>query len=49
MPCVERYALYNWVQDGRKLVRNDETLTPAGEIYRDKDSPVFFTQPRSYK
>ncbi len=44
-PFVERYALYNWVQDGRKLLRDDGSLTPAGEVYRDKKSPVFFVQP----
>lgn len=42
---VERYALYNWVKDGRKVLRNDGWLTPAGEIYRDQKSPVFFQQP----
>ncbi|GAA5481875.1 glycosyl hydrolase [Haloferula sargassicola] len=45
-PYVERYALYNWVEDGRKLKRDDGSLTPAGEVYRDRHSPVFFTQPR---
>ena len=44
-PFVERYALYNWVEDGRRLVREDGALTPAGEVYRDRNSPVFFTQP----
>lgn len=44
-PFIERYALYNWVEDGRKLKRNDGSLTPAGEVYRDDRSPVFFTQP----
>lgn len=48
-PFVERYALYNWVQNGRKLLRDDGSLTPAGIVYRDKKSPVFFTQPKSYK
>jgi hypothetical protein len=44
-PFIERYALYNWVEDGRKLKRNDNSLTPAGEVYRNQKSPVFFTQP----
>lgn len=44
-PFVERYALYNWVKDGRMLVRKDGSLTPAGEVYRDRKSPVFFDQP----
>jgi hypothetical protein len=45
-PFVERYALYNWVEDSRQLVAKDKTLTPAGEIYRDKESPLAFTQPK---
>lgn len=48
-PFVERYALYNWVEDGRMLVRKDNSLTPAGEVYRDKKSPVAFTQPKDGK
>ena len=43
-PYVERYALYNWVEDGRMLQRNDGSLTPAGEIYRDKVSPLGYKQ-----
>ncbi len=35
LPYVERYALYNWVEDCRMLQRKDGSLTPAGEIYRD--------------
>ncbi len=45
-PFVERYALYNWVEETRMLVRDDGSLTPAGEAYRDQASPVFFTQPK---
>ncbi|MEO5914789.1 MAG: glycosyl hydrolase [Luteolibacter sp.] len=45
-PFVERYALYNWVEDSRQLVRKDGSLTPAGVVYRDKVSPVAFTQPK---
>ena len=48
-PFVERYALYNWVEPVRELVRKDGSLTPAGEIYRDQVSPVFFQQPKSGK
>lgn len=48
-PFVERYALYNWVEDGRKVQRNDGSLTPAGEAYRDKVSPLSFIQPKSEK
>lgn len=45
-PFVERYALYNWVEDARQLVRKDGSLTPAGVVYRDKESPLSFTQPK---
>lgn len=44
-PFVERYALYNWVEECRELKRGDGSLTPAGEAYRDQRSPVFFVQP----
>jgi len=43
-PFVERYALYNWVEEGREIKRKDNSLTPAGEIYRDKLSPLAFKQ-----
>jgi hypothetical protein len=46
---VERYALYNWVEPSRALVDDSGKLTPAGEIYRDQDSPTFYTQPRRQK
>lgn len=45
-PFVERYALFNWVEPIRELVRKDGSLTPAGEVYRDQVSPVFFRQPK---
>lgn len=48
-PFVERYALYNWVEDSRQLVRKDNSLTPAGEIYRDQKSPVSFAQAKEEK
>jgi hypothetical protein len=48
-PFVERYALYNWVEDCRKAVNDDGSLTPAGEVYRDKVSPVSFVQPKAEK
>ncbi len=43
-PFVERYALYNWVEEGRELQRKDGSLTPAGEVYRDKVSPLAYKQ-----
>ncbi len=34
-PFVERYSLYNWVEDGRRVYRDKEdSLTPAGEACR---------------
>jgi hypothetical protein len=48
-PFVERYALYNWVEDCRALQRKDGTLTPAGEAYRDHVSAPAFAQPKRAK
>jgi len=42
---VERYSLYQWVEDTRKLYVNDSdpgSITPAGIVYRDKISPMAF-------
>lgn len=38
-PYLERYAIYNWVEDIRHVKRNDGSLTPAGEAYRAQISP----------
>ena len=48
-PFVERYALYNWVEQARELIRKDGSLTPAGEVYRDKISPLSYIQSESSK
>ncbi|WP_411846619.1 glycosyl hydrolase [Roseibacillus persicicus] len=45
-PFVERYALYNWVEPSRELVRKDGSLTPAGEVYRDLESTISYQQER---
>jgi autotransporter-associated beta strand protein len=42
-PFVERYALYNWVEDVRSVVTNG-VLTGAGVAYRDEVSPVSYLQ-----
>jgi autotransporter-associated beta strand protein len=42
-PFVERYALYNWVEDVRAVVTNG-ALTPAGVTYRDQSSPPGYVQ-----
>jgi autotransporter-associated beta strand protein len=43
-PFVERYALYNWVEDVRRLKWDDGSLTAAGVTYRDKQSPIGYVQ-----
>jgi hypothetical protein len=43
-PYVERYAIYNWVEDVRHVKRKDGSLPPAGEAYRDRDSPPAYQQ-----
>jgi hypothetical protein len=43
-PFVERYALYNWVEDERMVQRADGSLTPAGIVYRDDFSPIVDVQ-----
>ncbi len=45
---VERYSIYNWVGDGRRMIRADGTLTPAGVIYQENESPYFFNQDFEY-
>jgi autotransporter-associated beta strand protein len=42
-PFVERYALYNWVEDVRSVETNN-VLTPAGITYRDHPSQVGYIQ-----
>jgi hypothetical protein len=46
---VERYSIYNWVGDTRKVIANDNTLelTPAGIVYRDQQSPMAYSDPRT--
>jgi hypothetical protein len=38
-PFVERYSIYNWVEDVRRVVWDDNSPTQAGQAYRDKSSP----------
>jgi hypothetical protein len=42
-PFVERYSLYNWVEDCRSVWLN-ESLTEAGKVYRDQISPIGYKQ-----
>src|SRR6185369_1882086 len=43
-PFVERYAVYNWVEDVRRVAWDDGSLTLAGETYRDKVSRIGYLQ-----
>ena len=43
-PFVERYALYNWVEDVRRLEWDDGSLTGAGVTYRDRVSSLAYRQ-----
>ena len=43
-PFVERYAIYNWVEDVRRVKWDDGSLTSAGVTYRDKVSPLSYVQ-----
>ncbi|MDB6070208.1 MAG: hypothetical protein JWL81_1379 [Verrucomicrobiales bacterium] len=43
-PFVERYSVYNWVEDVRRMVWDDGWPLAAGETYRDNASPVFYQQ-----
>jgi hypothetical protein len=43
-PFVERYSLYNWVEDVRRVKWDDGSLTEAGVRYRDKASPIGYQQ-----
>jgi autotransporter-associated beta strand protein len=43
-PFVERYALYNWVEDVRRVKWDDGSLTTAGTVYRDKVSSLSYSQ-----
>ncbi|MBN2341939.1 MAG: hypothetical protein JXX29_16205 [Deltaproteobacteria bacterium] len=47
-PFVERYALYNWVEDSRRVAWDDGSLTAAGITYRDHQSPIAYTQAIPY-
>ncbi len=43
-PFVERYAIYNWVEDVRRVVWDDNSTTDAGAVYRDNASPLAVVQ-----
>jgi autotransporter-associated beta strand protein len=43
-PFVERYALYNWVENVRSVVDTNGFITAAGVTYRDQQSPIGYVQ-----
>jgi len=43
-PFVERYALYNWVEDTRSLVTSSNTVTLAGTVYSNTVSGISYSQ-----
>jgi hypothetical protein len=46
---VERYAIYNWVEDVRFMFYNQTNiLTPAGKVYRDKVSPKAYNPAKAF-
>jgi hypothetical protein len=48
-PFVERYAIYSWVEEVREIKNKDGSLTPAGDVYRDKISPQSYLQAKPGK
>ncbi len=38
---IERYSIYNWVEDKRMIIDKNGALTPAGKMYAD-DKPAYF-------
>ena len=42
-PWIERYSVYNWVQDSRAIELKG-ALTPAGIVYRDHPSGLSYVQ-----
>ncbi len=38
---IERYSIYNWVEDKRMIIDKNGKLTPAGQMYAD-DQPAYF-------
>lgn len=44
---IERYAIYNWVENCRAVILKDE-LTPAGIVYRDHYSPLAYNPDKDF-
>jgi hypothetical protein len=47
-PYLERYAIYNWVEDCRKVIDGNMKLTPFGEYYAKKPSAVAYDSRYEY-
>ncbi|TRX71162.1 glycosyl hydrolase [Carboxylicivirga sp. M1479] len=47
---IERHSLYEWVGEWRQMINDYSTfeLTPAGEIYKDNNAPVFYNSEAIY-
>ncbi len=43
-PFVERYAIYNWVEDVRSVVNTNGVITAAGTTYSNQVSALSYTQ-----
>lgn len=41
---IERYSIYNWVEDKRMIISNEAKLTPAGEYYTNNRPGYFFNR-----
>ena len=39
---IERYSIYNWVEDKRMIIDKTGKLTPAGEFYAGNNAPYFY-------
>lgn len=45
---VERYSIYNWVEDKRAVILPNAKLTPAGKYYKDNKSNYFFSHDNEF-
>lgn len=45
---VERYSIYNWVEDKRAVILSNATLTPAGEYYKANTPDYFFRHDKEF-
>lgn len=45
---IERYSIYNWVEEKRSLFWGSLDMTPAGEVYRDFNAGPAFSRSTEY-